>query len=73
MIYSTPYEYIAIPNKLDDVRLIGIWGFSIIYSHGIDIYMPIEIEVLPMKHGDFPWQTVSHNQMVNHSAFLKLS
>ena len=25
----------------------------------------IEIDGLPIKHGDFPWQTVSHNQMVN--------
>jgi hypothetical protein len=25
---------------------------------------PIEIDGLPIKHGDFPWQTVSHNQMV---------
>ena len=24
----------------------------------------IEIDGLPMKNGDFPWQTVSHNQMV---------
>ena len=29
---------------------------------------PIEIDGLPIKNGDFPWQTVSHNQMVmeNH-------
>ena len=25
---------------------------------------PIEIDDLPMKNGDFPWQTVSHNEMV---------
>jgi len=24
----------------------------------------IEIDGLPIKNGDFPWQTVSHNQMV---------
>ena len=23
------------------------------------------IDGLPIKHGDFPWQTVSHNQMVS--------
>ena len=23
---------------------------------------PIEIDGLPIKNGDFPWQTVSHNQ-----------
>ena len=26
--------------------------------------MAIEIDGLPSKHGDFPWQTVSHNQRV---------
>ena len=25
----------------------------------------IEIDGLPLKNGDFPWQTVSHNQMVS--------
>ena len=25
---------------------------------------PIEIDGLPIEHGDFPWRTVSHNQMV---------
>jgi hypothetical protein len=25
---------------------------------------PIEIDGLPIKNGDFPWQTVSHNQRV---------
>jgi hypothetical protein len=25
--------------------------------------IPIEIDGLPMKNGDLPWQTVSHNQM----------
>jgi len=24
------------------------------------------IDGLPIKNGDFPWQTVSHNQMVYH-------
>ena len=24
----------------------------------------MEIDGLPMKNGDFPWRTVSHNQMV---------
>ena len=28
---------------------------------------PIEIDGLPITNGDFPWQTVSHNQMVDHS------
>ena len=27
----------------------------------------IEIDGLPIKHGNFPWRTVSHNQMVIHS------
>ena len=26
----------------------------------------IEIDGLPIKKGDFPWRTVSHNQRVNH-------
>ena len=25
------------------------------------------IDGLPITNGDFPWQTVSHNQMVDHS------
>jgi hypothetical protein len=25
---------------------------------------PIEIDGLPIKNGDFPWRTVSHNQRV---------
>ena len=28
---------------------------------------PIEIDGLPIKNGDFPWRTVSHNQMVPSS------
>ena len=27
-------------------------------------FMAIEIDGLPSKHGDFPWQTVSHNPRV---------
>ena len=27
----------------------------------------MKIDGLPIKHGDFPWQTVSHNQMVQRS------
>ena len=34
--------------------------------------MAIEIYGLPIKHGDFPWQTVSHNQMVWQIARLIL-
>ena len=41
------------------------WRFLSENSHG---KWPIEIDDLPgftvFKHGDFPWRTVSHNQMV---------
>ena len=29
---------------------------------------PIEIAGLPIKNGDFPWQTVSHNQRLSSSS-----
>ena len=32
--------------------------------HGFSMAL-IEIDGLPLKNGDFPWQTVSHNQMVS--------
>ena len=35
-----------------------IWLFNIAMGNG-----PF-IDVLPIKNGNFPWQTVSHNQMV---------
>ena len=28
------------------------------------------IDGLPIKNGDFPWQTVSHNQMVSSTTYL---
>ena len=31
---------------------------------------PIEIDGLAIKNGDFPWRTVSHNQMVAILGFL---
>ena len=38
-------------------------------------WWPIEIDGLPIKNGDFPWQTVSHNQRVylySHSLMLQI-
>ena len=40
---------------------LGIW-----HSHG---KWPIEIDGLPIQNDDFPWQTVSHNQMVSHHEY----
>ena len=36
-----------------------LWLFNIAMGNG-----PF-IDGLPIKNGDFPWQTVSHNQMVH--------
>ena len=35
-----------------------LWLFNIAMEHGLSI------DGLPIKNGGFPWQTVSHNQMV---------
>jgi hypothetical protein len=32
----------------------------------------IEIDGLAIKNADFPWQTVSHNQMVNEWMMIKM-
>jgi hypothetical protein len=41
-----------------------LWLFNIAMENG-----PF-IDGLPIKNGDFPWQTVSHNQMVVHRCVL---
>jgi len=33
---------------------------------------PIEIDGLPIKNGDFPWRTVSHNQRVILTSVIPL-
>jgi hypothetical protein len=46
--------------------LITLWLFNITMGNG-----PF-IDGLPIKNGDFPWQTVSHNQMVITFKYCKL-
>jgi hypothetical protein len=46
------------------VKLYLSWSDLLWYLHIFKINYPF-IDGLPIKNGDFPWQTVSHNQMVN--------
>ena len=48
------------PQKLQiNPKRYSLWLFNIAMENG-----PF-IDGLPIKNGDFPWRTVSHNQMVN--------
>ena len=40
-----------------------LWLF--VTGHGIDGPFIAFIDGLPITNGDFPWRTVSHNQMVD--------
>ena len=61
------YNIIMIANLMIPIAYLLYYTTSVYYplvishSHG---KWPIEIDGLPMKNGDFPWRTVSHNQMV---------
>ena len=66
------------PSPIEQVKFIDgherisyLDGHSTVNYYPLVIYItqpwyrwPIEIDGLPIKNGDFPWQTVSHNQMV---------
>ena len=50
--------YYGEKHDLYNLYLLPFWLFNI--AMGNDPF----IDGLPFKNGDFPWQTVSHNQMV---------
>jgi len=56
-------------------RLVGcdrIQEYPLVMTNSSPWYRwPIEIDGLPIENGDFPWQTVSHNQMVYLSIFRR--
>jgi hypothetical protein len=56
----------ALRFKVGSVEIfLGIFRFFGMYHLVMTNSLPWKMAHLPIKNGDFPWQTVSHNQMVN--------